>query len=218
MPGPVQPFKGAPGLNCTCQLSVPRGMKVFMGGRFFAAHSAAQRERAFSICDPFVAFSCGLAAQDGVMDRTMTSSFRIDGLARAAMLGLLASQSVACEGSADSGATTSDSSTASDSTSDSTTSDMTTSDSATSDSGSSEGGSTAAMGILSSKVIPNLTLEQFSEECQEAGGVVETHGHCGGANTCKGFSYDTDTEVYTVHTCRGYNTCTGFSCVVPDEG
>ncbi len=160
---------------------------------------------AFSNCDGFIAFFCDPAAAEGGSESSMTSSLRFDSWARAAMLGLCASQSVAC-GSAD--PDTNNSGTGG--------SDASTSASTSSDSGSSEGGSAEPMGILSTKVIADLTLEQFSEECQEAGGVVETHSHCGGANTCKGFSYDSDTDVYSVHTCRGYNTCTGFSCVVPD--
>lgn len=72
------------------------------------------------------------------------------------------------------------------------------------------------MGILSSQVVPDLSLEQFTSDCQKVGGVVETHAVCGGQNTCKGFSYDDDTDVLTDHTCRGYNTCSGFSCVVSD--
>lgn len=121
------------------------------------------------------------------------------------MVGLCASQSAACAGLDPDGHDTGtggadDVSTASTNT----------------DSTSSVGGSAEPTGILSTKVIADLTLGQFSEQCQEAGGVVETHSHCGGANTCKGFSYDSDTDVYSEHTCRGYNTCTGFSCVIPD--
>lgn len=74
----------------------------------------------------------------------------------------------------------------------------------------------AKQGILSSKIIADLSLEDFTELCQEAGGVVETHATCGGVNSGPGFSYDDGTEVFTEHTCRGYNTCSGFSCVVPE--
>lgn len=78
------------------------------------------------------------------------------------------------------------------------------------------GGSTTVEGVTSSKVIVDLSLEEFTEMCDEAGGVVETHAHCGGVVTGKGFSYDSDTDVFTEHTCAGYNTCTGFSCVIED--
>jgi hypothetical protein len=63
---------------------------------------------------------------------------------------------------------------------------------------------------------PDLTREAFEEACNQAGGVLEVHPHCGGANSCKGFSYDTTIAVYSEHTCQGLNTCTGYSCVVPD--
>ena len=125
----------------------------------------------------------------------MTTPLRLHTFARAAMLGLLASQSVACSGGC--GLEEPPTDTAAGGTQ------------ATSDSGEE------AEGILSSKVVPGLTLEAFTSDCQEAGGVVEQHASCGGANSCQGFSYDLETDVYTEHTCRGYNTCSGFSCVVP---
>ena len=61
---------------------------------------------------------------------------------------------------------------------------------------------------------PSMTLETFTERCDELGGVVELICHCGGANTCKGMSYDTTTQTLSEHTCRGLNTCAGYSCVV----
>jgi len=63
----------------------------------------------------------------------------------------------------------------------------------------------AKQGILSSKIVADLSLEDFTELCQEAGGVVETHAACGGANTGPGFSYDDATDVCTEHPCPGYN-------------
>lgn len=73
--------------------------------------------------------------------------------------------------------------------------------------------------ITSSRTVPNLSLEQFTMDCDERGGVVESHAHCGGMNTCRGFSYDDGTQVLTEHSCRTLNTCSGFSCVIPeDEG
>jgi hypothetical protein len=77
-----------------------------------------------------------------------------------------------------------------------------------------QGGGPPIVGVLTSKVIPDLTLEEFTEMCDDEVGVVETHAHCGGAVTGPGFSYDSDTDVFTEHTCAGYNTCTGFSCVI----
>ncbi len=62
---------------------------------------------------------------------------------------------------------------------------------------------------------PDMTLEKFTAMCDALGGKIEIHPHCGGANSCKGMSYDQTTQVYTEHTCKGLNTCTGFSCVLP---
>jgi hypothetical protein len=70
--------------------------------------------------------------------------------------------------------------------------------------------------ITASRVDATVTLESFSAECDALHGLVEIHPHCGGANTCRGMSYDQDTHVYTEHTCKGLNTCRGFSCVLPD--
>jgi hypothetical protein len=70
--------------------------------------------------------------------------------------------------------------------------------------------------ITSSDAAFGITLEIFTEMCDRAGGWVEIHPHCGGANSCRGFSYDEGTHVFTEHTCAGLNTCNGFSCVLPD--
>lgn len=69
--------------------------------------------------------------------------------------------------------------------------------------------------ITSSVVDPSMTLEKFTTMCDERGGSVQLHAHCGGANTCKGFSFDDATFELTEHTCRGLNTCSGYSCVIP---
>lgn len=79
-----------------------------------------------------------------------------------------------------------------------------------------EGGAGGAEGVTSSRTILDLSLEDFTALCDEAGGVVETHAHCGGLVTGPGFSYDATIDVFTEHTCAGYNTCTGFSCVLDD--
>jgi hypothetical protein len=60
-----------------------------------------------------------------------------------------------------------------------------------------------------------ITIETFTALCDRAGGYVEIHPHCGGANSCKGFSYDEGVHTWTEHTCAGLNTCNGFSCVIP---
>jgi hypothetical protein len=62
---------------------------------------------------------------------------------------------------------------------------------------------------------PEMTLERFTDECDAANGKVELHAHCGGVNTCAGFSYDDATHALTEHTCCALNTCSGYSCVVP---
>jgi hypothetical protein len=69
-------------------------------------------------------------------------------------------------------------------------------------------------GVTSSKVIADLSLEDFTLMCDEAAGTVEIHPSCGGVVSGKGFSYDSGTDVFTEHTCEGYNTCAGFSCVL----
>lgn len=81
-------------------------------------------------------------------------------------------------------------------------------------SGGAGGAAGPVEGVTSSKVIPDLSLEEFTEMCDEVGGSIEIHPTCGGRVTGKGFSYDSDTDVFTEHTCAGYNTCPGFSCVL----
>lgn len=69
--------------------------------------------------------------------------------------------------------------------------------------------------ITSSTTDASMTLETFTARCTARHGTVELHGHCGGANSCKGMSYDTATHVLTEHTCKASNTCAGYSCVIP---
>ena len=69
--------------------------------------------------------------------------------------------------------------------------------------------------VTYSDAATGITLEAFTAACDAAGGYVEVHPHCGGANSCAGFSYDSDRGTYTEHTCAGLNTCTGYSCVIP---
>ena len=80
-----------------------------------------------------------------------------------------------------------------------------------------EGGSSGeVVGVISTKTVPDLSMEAFTRMCDEVHGVVEVHAHCGGFVTGPGFSYDSGTDAFTEHTCAGYNTCAGFSCVVDD--
>ncbi len=69
--------------------------------------------------------------------------------------------------------------------------------------------------ITSARTDATVTLESFSAECAARKGTLQIHPHCGGANSCKGMSYDAGTHVLTEHDCAGLNTCTGFSCVDP---
>jgi hypothetical protein len=68
--------------------------------------------------------------------------------------------------------------------------------------------------VTSSEVVTDMTLTLFTTQCDARGGVVEIHPHCGGANSCKGMSYDTGTLVLTEHSCRGMNACAGYSCII----
>ena len=60
-----------------------------------------------------------------------------------------------------------------------------------------------------------MTLESFTVMCNGLGGFIEIHPHCGGMNSCSGFSFDTNDGTFTQHNCASLNTCTGYSCVVP---
>lgn len=71
--------------------------------------------------------------------------------------------------------------------------------------------------ITSSEVVFGLTLQQFTDECTQRGGAVEIEPHCGGENSCRGMSYDTNTQTLTEHTCKGMNTCAGYSCIICDQ-
>ena len=60
-----------------------------------------------------------------------------------------------------------------------------------------------------------ISLEDFTALCDAASGYIEVHPHCGGFNSCAGFSYDQTIGVWSEHTCAGLNTCTGYTCVIP---
>ena len=62
---------------------------------------------------------------------------------------------------------------------------------------------------------PDMTLEEFIALCEPLGGYIEVHPHCGGMNSCRGFSYDRTIGILTEHSCAGLNTCTGWSCIIP---
>jgi hypothetical protein len=70
--------------------------------------------------------------------------------------------------------------------------------------------------ITSSQSVASLTVAEFTEQCDARGGTVEVIPHCGGINTCKGFSYDKTTGLLSEHSCRGAATCSGWNCLVPD--
>jgi len=59
-----------------------------------------------------------------------------------------------------------------------------------------------------------LTQTEFQAKCEARQGLFEVQPHCGGSNSCRGFSYDSETQVLSEHTCRGTNSCGGYSCVV----
>ncbi len=67
---------------------------------------------------------------------------------------------------------------------------------------------------VTSQMTIAMTQAQFQGLCASNGGTFEIMPHCGGFNTCMGFSYDIGTQVLSQHTCQGLNTCAGYSCVV----
>lgn len=68
--------------------------------------------------------------------------------------------------------------------------------------------------VTASRVLEDMTLEQFSEACEARHGTLEIHPHCGGVNSCRGMSFDETIQTFTEHTCRGQNTCAGYSCII----
>jgi len=133
-------------------------------------------------------------------------SKRVESAVRAAVLGLLAAAPAACGGG-------------SDRESDTTASTQNELGSAPSDTAQNAGsadstGGGNVQGVTSQQTIADLGLEEFTEMCDAAEGLVEAHASCAGAVSGPGFSYDIDTDQFTEHTCAGFNTCRGFSCVV----
>ncbi len=67
---------------------------------------------------------------------------------------------------------------------------------------------------VTSRTAGSVAEDDFKTRCAAANGMYETQPNCGGSNSCRGMSYDANTETLTEHTCRATNTCAGFSCVV----
>ena len=77
-------------------------------------------------------------------------------------------------------------------------------------------GSSSGSGVItSSKVVPDMTQQKFTQMCDQRHGTVEVIPECGGSNSCKGMSYDTGTQTLVEHTCKGSNTCAGYNCKIP---
>jgi hypothetical protein len=129
----------------------------------------------------------------------------VESVVRAAVLGLLAASQSACSGS-DRGEPDRTASTENE---------LGAAQSDGSENASTASGSTGnTEGVTSRRTVPDLGLEEFTQMCDEADGVVEVHASCGGLVSGRGFSYDSDTDHLIEHTCRGFNTCKGFSCVL----
>lgn len=69
---------------------------------------------------------------------------------------------------------------------------------------------------VTSTIVANMTASEFAAQCNAQSGILENQPHCGGSNSCRGMSYDIETQTLTEHTCRAVNTCAGYSCVVCD--
>ena len=69
---------------------------------------------------------------------------------------------------------------------------------------------------ITSTTVGAVTLAQFTAQCDAKHGIFETQPHCGGSNSCRGMSYDSNTQTLTQHSCRATNTCAGYSCIVCD--
>jgi len=59
-----------------------------------------------------------------------------------------------------------------------------------------------------------MTQAQFQTQCDGRHGEFIIQPHCGGANACRGMSYDVQTQAFTEHSCRGTNTCAGYTCII----
>jgi hypothetical protein len=73
-----------------------------------------------------------------------------------------------------------------------------------------------AMPQVTSSIPGPITEAAFKVQCLTLNGIFEVQPHCGGSNSCRGMSYDSETQTLTEHTCRGTNSCAGYSCVLCD--
>lgn len=70
-----------------------------------------------------------------------------------------------------------------------------------------------------------ISFEEFEAACAGSAmvlgeanpGVVQTHAHCGGTNSCRGMILHPWNVLYE-HDCRGVNGCAGWSCVETADG
>jgi hypothetical protein len=67
---------------------------------------------------------------------------------------------------------------------------------------------------VTSTVVGALTQDEFASRCAALNGIFEIQPLCGGSNSCRGMSYDSDSQALTEHSCQATNTCAGYSCVV----
>ncbi len=72
----------------------------------------------------------------------------------------------------------------------------------------------SAAKVTATVVDKDMTFDEFSADCAERGGFVQTHAVCSGNNSCKGNSYNKYSYSLTEHTCKGMNSCGGMSCVL----
>lgn len=67
---------------------------------------------------------------------------------------------------------------------------------------------------VTATAIGALTQDAFAALCAARNGIFEIQPLCGGSNSCRGMSYDSETQALTEHSCQATNTCAGYSCVV----
>lgn len=141
-------------------------------------------------------------------------SKRVESIVRAAVIGLMAAAHAACGGGSDREPNPPTATAESELGAAGAQSDSSASAGSMGGDEATTGAAENVEGVTSSQTIADLGLDEFTQMCDEASGVVEVHDSCAGAVSGRGFSYDSDTDQFTEHTCRGFNTCRGFSCVV----
>jgi hypothetical protein len=67
---------------------------------------------------------------------------------------------------------------------------------------------------VTTSAVQVLTQAEFAMQCAARNGIFEIQPHCGGSNSCRGMSNDSETTTLTEHSCRATNTCAGYSCVI----